>query len=311
MKTLLMTLIALSALALMIPPATRAEDAATEENAVVQPPPESGGAAEAPCDAEERELQGIVRANKSVRVGTVNRGQLAEVNKEEGDEVQAGEVLARLKYDRAQIEIERAKISIVLAEVKQKQAALEMAYYTNEYNEMVKMGDAVRKDEVLKAEQNMRMAEINVKVADGEMKMAQEVLNYRQMELEETKILSPIKGIVTKKLVEVGEIYEVGDRLPMFEIIDLDTVKVFVYLPLDCVPKVRLGATVKVKVELSEKTLYEGEGRVVYLHPTIDAGSETLLAKIDVPNPKHEIKVGLRAAVTFIWPVEKESGGQE
>ena len=332
MRTILILLLALVTMAagaaLVLPP-MQAEDAAPEGGEAPPtdvPETDDGEAPAPPADAEipdsveddkagtvvTRDIVGIVRENMSVSVGTVGSGQIAEINREKGDEVEKGAVLARLRYDKVEIEIERAKISVTLSEARAELAAHELKFYAREHEDALKLKEegAATASEVLEAEQEMIRAKISLTVAKGELKMAKALLRYREVVLEDTKILSPIKGVVTEKFIEVGEVYDSGDRIPMFEIIDIDVVKVFVYVPLELVPKVRPGDKVKVKVELPGKTLYDGEGQVVYLHPTIDAGSETMLTKIEVPNGDHEIKVGLRATVTFSWP-ENEKPNEE
>ncbi len=322
---LLLALVTMAAGAALVLPPMQAENAAPEGSEAPPtdvPETDDGEAPAPPADAEipdgvkddkagavvTRDIVGIVRENMSVSVGTVDRGQIAEINREEGDEVEKDAVLARLRYDRVEIEIERAKISVTLSEARAELAAHELKFSPRDYDDVLNLKEegAATASEVLEAEQEMIRAEISLKVAKGELKMAKELLRYREVELEDTKILSPIKGVVTKKFIEVGEVYDTGDRIPMFEIIDIDVVKVFVYIPLELVPKVRPGDKVKVKVELPGETLYDGEGQVVYLHPTIDAGSETMLTKIKVPNGDHKIKVGLRAIVTFSWPEDEK-----
>ncbi len=332
--------VAAAACAALIPQATWADNAApTGTGRAEAEAPESSDTEPSAPPAEDEDpggdegavttkvFRGIIRANKSVRLGAVNRGIVAEINKKEGDEVKEGDVLARLRYDRAEVERERAEISVELAKAEEELAALELEYYAREYNNLrrLRFGSdqndkdnptplpdaAATQDEVDEAEQNMKRAEANHKIKQGELKMAQEALKYRNIDLEDTKIISPIKGIVTQKLIEVGEMFEPGDYKPMFEIIDIDVVKVFVYLPLEFIPRVSLGDVVRVRVELSGNVLYEGEGKVAYLAPTIDAGSDTMLAKIEVPNPEHKIKVGLRAEVAFRRPERKDTGKEE
>jgi multidrug efflux pump subunit AcrA (membrane-fusion protein) len=341
MRTTLVILLAVAAAACaaLIPQATWADNAApTDAGRAEAEAPESSDIEPSSPPAEDENLggdegavttkvlRGIIRANKSVRLGPINRGIVAEVNKEKGDEVKEGDVLARLRYDRAEVEYKRAEISVELSRAEKELAALELEYYAREYNNLrrLRFGNdqndkdnptplpnaAATQDEVDEAEQNMKRAEANHKIKQGELKMTQEALKYRNIDLEDTKIISPIKGIVTQKLIEIGEMFEPNNYKPMFEVIDIDVVKVFIYLPLEFIPKVSLGDVVRVRVELSG-VLYEGEGKVAHLATTIDAGSDTMLAEIEVPNPEHKIKVGLRAEVTFCRPERKDTGTKE
>jgi len=274
--------------------------------AVADPPAgaETPQPAAQPADSKGLELEGIIYANKTVHLGTVDRGQVAEINKKEGDEVAAGEVLARLKYDKAEIQRDQAATAIALAEARLQLAATDADYYERDFKKTDELykNKAASESEVDQARLKRDESALNKVVAESDLAMAKETLRYREADVEETKITSPIKGVVTQKYIEVGEIYEAGSTpVPMFEIIDIDTVKVVVHLPQEFIPRVNVGDKVRVKVELSGEALYDGEGTVAYMHPTIDPSSETLLVKIDVPNPDHKIKVGLRGKVTFNW----------
>jgi RND family efflux transporter MFP subunit len=255
-----------------------------------------------------REVEGVIYANQYVHLSTMSRGQVAEILKKEGEEVEKDKEVARMKYDKATIERDRAKTSKNLAKSRLQLAIKQSEYYEQDLKKVEELfkSKAATEDEYNQAKLKRDGAAINKEIAEGELAMEEETLKYREADLEETYIRSPIKGVITQKYIEVGEIYDPNDRTPMFEIIDIDTVKIVVHIPQEYMRAVKAGDKVRVKVELSEETLYDGDGTVSYIHPTIDPSSETMLVKVDVANtPDHKIRVGLKAKVTFDKPQEK------
>jgi len=264
-----------------------------------------------PADSKGLELEGIIYANKTVRLATMDRGQVAEVNKKEGDEVAAGEVVARLKYDKSEIQRDQAATAVALAQARLQLATTEADFYEQDFKKIEDLykNKAASESELDQAKLKRDEAALNRVIAESDLAMTKATLRYREADLEETKIISPIKGVVTQKYVEVGEIYEAGNTPnPMFEIVDIDTVKIVVHVPQEYIPQVKIGDKTRVKVGLSGLTLYEGDGTVAYINPTIDPSSETLIVKIDVPNGDHKIVVGLRGKVTFNFAATPAAG---
>lgn len=249
-------------------------------------------------------LEGVIYADRSVKISPINRGQVVEIKKREGDYVEAGEVIARLKYDKAEIARDRAQAAVALAEARLELATLDAAYYLKEFQKTEDLfkSKAASESELNQARLKRDEAEISKKITEADLATTKAELRYVEADLDETNVKSPVKGVITERLLDEGEIYEPGDRIIMFQILAIDTVKVFVNLPQEYLTKIKIGDKVRVKVALGGETLYDGDGAVSYIHPTIDASSETVLVKIAVPNPKHAIKVGLRGTVTFNVP---------
>jgi len=113
---------------------------------------------------------------------------------------------------------------------------------------------------------------------------------------------SPASGIVTKRNVAEGQYVKEGDVL--FELADLSTVWVQASIFESDIPLIRTGQ----KVKISAPTLAGGslQGTVNFLQPAIDPQNRTMIARIQVANPKMRLRPGMFVQVSLETPVGPE-----
>ena len=97
--------------------------------------------------------------------------------------------------------------------------------------------------------------------------------------LRRYEVRSAIAGTVIEKDVTPGELAREGDTI--YTVADLQTVWVDVNLQHDDFRRLRLGQTARVEADGGLST----EGRIVYLSPVGAATTQTLLARVEIPNP--------------------------
>jgi multidrug resistance efflux pump len=73
--------------------------------------------------------------------------------------------------------------------------------------------------------------------------------------LQDTRLYSPVDGVLLKKLAETGEITGVG--IPVFVVSDIRKVRVSAYIPESELHNVRIGQKAKITVSAVAKD-YEG-----------------------------------------------------
>lgn len=119
--------------------------------------------------------------------------------------------------------------------------------------------------------------------------------------LDETKLFSPIDGVVVKKLAEVGEITGVG--IPVIVISDIHKIKINTFVPETEILNVRFGQTAGVIISSLGKTF---EGRVIETGTYSDPASRAFSVKIEVENPGMIIRPGMIAEVRIHTGNKKE-----
>jgi RND family efflux transporter MFP subunit len=121
-----------------------------------------------------------------------------------------------------------------------------------------------------------------------------------------TKVLAPYAGIITARFADPGALIQIATAssagaIPLFTIMDLDTVRVYTNVPQDDSPWVVPGKT---RATLDVKGL-DGRsftGTVTRSTLALDPSTRSLLVEIDLPNPDHallpgtfvEVSLGLR-----------------
>ncbi len=274
---------------------------------------------------------GTIEATE-VTVSAQTRGELIEVNFDEGSTVEPGEVLAKvdvedLRLQRqaaaagiAEIEATRSVIrqEIAAAEeaVRQARIAAENARVTrNRIANLFEQG-AATKDRLDRAETEAELAESRVRSAEKQLAAARARLAGLQASREKIEenlkvldhqigngtIESPIGGVVIEQYVEQGETVNFGT--PIGAIADLSSVWLTVYLDGRDLGRVSLGETVRVTVDSFPDRSFEG--KVTWISPkaeftpknvqTRESRADLVYAvRITLPNPESVFKIGMPA----------------
>jgi len=97
----------------------------------------------------------------------------------------------------------------------------------------------------------------DIAVADAKVQQAQAQLKLAQAYHSRAQIIAPLTGLVTERSAHVGETVQPG--LPLLSIVNLDTVDMIVYVPQAQLPRVKIGAPVKVYADAYPNALFLGE----------------------------------------------------
>jgi len=148
---------------------------------------------------------GVVVAQREVTLAARIVGRIVAVNAEEGDKVQAGDLLVDI--DDAQY---RADLSSAHAVLRQEQVRLEHMKRLDERFSSLYDQKSVSQD---KADE----ARFNHEVAQAAVQRAQAELEKIRVLLAETKIKAPFSGVITSKKSEIGKVTSPGETLLAIE----------------------------------------------------------------------------------------------
>jgi membrane fusion protein (multidrug efflux system) len=130
--------------------------------------------------------------------------------------------------------------------------------------------------------------------ASAAFKVAEANLRLAEARLSKTRILSPLDGVIGRRLVSPGAFLRVGD--PITEVAALDPVKVTFAAPERFAAHLRAGGTVQVTT-----TAYPGRrfaGHVQVVDPILDPGTRTVQLIATVPNRGRLLRPGMSADVS-------------
>jgi len=215
---------------------------------------------------KEISVSGNIEGNKTVKLGFLVAGKLNFIAIEEGETIKSGQLLASLDPENYSI----AK-DIADANLNQTQ---------DENNRLTQMHD--RKS----------ISESDFSKTTNALKVAKAQQRLQAKNLSDTKLYSPINGVLLKKGAEVGEIIGVG--IPLFVVSDIHTIKVNASVPESDLHQVQIGSMASVYVSSIDSTF---RGKVTEIGSVADAATRSFNIKIELKNPNLLIRPGMTAEI--------------
>lgn len=218
-------------------------------------------------------FSGNVEGNKTVRLGFMVAGRINFVAAAEGETVRAGQLLASLDPDHYAIAKDMAD-----AQADQMQ---------DDYNRLKELHD-----------RNSLSESDLVKITNG-LKGAKAQQRLQAKNLEDTRLVSPIRGVLLKRGVEVGEIVDKG--LPLFAVSDIFRVKITGSVPESDLRFVQLGHPAQVTVASIDSTF---TGKITEIGSLADPSTRTFAVKIELDNPNLLLRPGMTAEISVNTGIE-------
>lgn len=113
---------------------------------------------------------------------------------------------------------------------------------------------------------------------------------------ENADLISPITGVVTKRVFDPGDVYSPGAG-GILTIMQLDRVKVLANVSEQYFTKVKVGMPVDIALDVYPGEKFEG--KVSLIHPALDAATRTFTAEVTIPNANMKLRPGMFSRVTF------------
>lgn len=147
------------------------------------------------------------------------------------------------------------------------------------------------------------IAKQDVDVAEAAYDGARTLMQQRAVLRDYTKVRAPYDGTITARFADPGALIQVAtssatSAIPLFTIMDLNTVRVYANVAQDDSPWVVPGRT-KVTVRVQE--LPEGSfgGTITRSTLALDPSTRSLLVEVDLPNPDHALRPGTFAEMAI------------
>lgn len=194
-------------------------------------------------------------------------GQVVEIYVKQGDRVKEGQILARLSGDKINVNVNNAKANLdnAISTLQRYEAAYETGGIT-----------AVQLDQ----------SRLQVENARAQLQAA-------QLNSGDTNIRSKVNGIVNQKMVELGMV--VGPGTPIFEIVDISSLKLNVEVDEALVSQLQDGDTVNVIPSVTQDTL---SGEITFISPA-STGALKFPVEISIDNSNGKLRAGMYATAVF------------
>jgi membrane fusion protein (multidrug efflux system) len=198
-------------------------------------------------------------------------GEVRQIHVEEGDDVKAGQLLARLDGDRLRLEVRETEANLRKLE-----------------------RDYKRQQEL--AEKGL-VAKGTAENAKFDLDALQASYDRARLELSYTEIRAPISGVVSARDIKVGN--TIQPNAPTFRVTDLDPLIAYVHIPEKEFRKLAPGQTADVIVDALGGTRFAG--RIARISPTVDPQTGTFRAQLEVPDESRRLKPGMFARINIVY----------
>jgi len=147
------------------------------------------------------------------------------------------------------------------------------------------------------------IAKQDVDVAEAAYEGARTVMQQRAVLRDYTKVRAPYDGTITARFADPGALIQIAtssatNAIPLFTIMDLNTVRVYANVPQDDSPLVTAGHT-KANVRVQELPERSFSGSITRSTLALDPSTRSLLVEVDLPNPDHALRPGTFAEMSI------------
>ena len=223
------------------------------------------------------QIIGTALANKEVLIHDLEGGTVSSFSKDIGDLVKDGEVLAQLYNPQLSRELEINKASSIAAE-----------------------SNYLRFKTVFEKTPELTTIQEFERVKAFYLK---ENAKYKASMISDSllTIRAPFKGFITKRNIELGAIVQSGvqnsNTQPLFELMDINKIRLSIALPETEVDNISLGTNANVSFsEITEKAY---STRVSRLSRALNPRTKTMNVQLDIDNTDLKISPGMYANVNL------------
>ena len=255
------------------------------------------------ASAQEIILPGNIQPFISSPIYARTDGYLKKWYFDIGAHVKAGQLLAVIQTPEVDQQLSQARSNLATA-----QANLELAQITRDRYQGLLSKHAVAQQDVDNA---VGTYNANKAIVDADMANVQHYAALVSFE----KVYAPFDGVITARNTDIGDLINSGSstapRTDLFDMAQPGTLRVYVNVPEEYSRGIIPGQTSS-DIVLAEFPGEKFQGKLVRTANAINMTTRTLLAEIDVDNPKGTLLTGSYAEVhlkvpgqgsTFLIPV--------
>jgi len=222
-------------------------------------------------------LPGEIKAYQQATLYAKVAGYLKTISVDKGDQAKEGMLLAEIEVPELIAERAKYKAEVEVADI-----------------DFKRLSESQKKAPDLVVPQTVDDARGKLDVAKANLEGNETLLNY-------TKIVAPFSGVITRRFVDPGAFIPAAtsggaaQTAAIVTLTDFNRVRLQVAVPEIEASLVAVDQPVKLTVEGLPGRSFEG--KVTRFSYALDEASKTMLAEIEMPNPKLELRPGMYATV--------------
>ena len=224
-------------------------------------------------------ISGALIPEREATVRAQLSGSVLQTYAEPGQSVRPGQLLVSIDATGVQDAFLSARAGVTSASNSADIAARDLAR-----SQKLLAAGAIAEREIEQVRRNAIAA--NAALADARARLAS-----AQRQLNNTRVVAPISGIVSERPVSAGDVVQAGTAL--ITVVDPSSMRLEASVPADQLASVRVGVPVTFTV-----TGYPGReitGRITRVNPTADPATRQVRITVSIPNAEGRLVGGLFA----------------
>ena len=217
-----------------------------------------------------------LEAERHVDVVSRTQGLVETIFVEEGDIVEERQPLAQLDTDVLELTLQEREVNMNSLE--------------SNYNRAQEL-----QEQQLLSSQEFEQTRFQYEAAKSQYESAKLQLAY-------ATIRSPFAGIVTDRMIEVGNLVNNNDVV--FRTADLDPLLARIFVPEKDIAQVRPGQSVRINVEGSDQTHL---GKVARISPIVDPQSGTVKVTVEIQDRRGTLRAGMFTTVNLVTAIHEDA----
>ncbi len=209
-----------------------------------------------------------LEAESAVEVYAEASRKVTELRVEEGSRVRRGQLLVRLESDE-----QRSSVAKVTSQLERAR---------REYDRQKRLYEQELISEKAFSDATYELEQLEIALADAER------------DLSYTEVTAPISGIVTQRLVDVGDHVQMGAHL--FDIVDFNTIVAKIFVPEKEVARLAPGQEARISTQAGGAAR---EAVIDRIAPVVDPRSGTVKVTLRVP-PQKGLVPGMYVEVDLV-----------
>lgn len=244
---------------------------------------------------------GTLNPVNTVQVGSQVSGTIQHLYVDYNDQVERGQVIARIDPAIFQAKLAEAEANLASAEAERDKVGVGVAEARRELERLAELGrkKLAAGSELDAARFAYDAAQVESRVKEAAVAQARAALQREQVNLDYTTIYAPTDGVIISRDVDVGQTVAASLQAPTLFAIANDLTRMQVEADVDesFIGKVREGQRVTFTVFAYPERVFRGEVAQVRLQPKVEAGVVKYNCIIRVDNSDLALKPGMTATV--------------
>lgn len=253
---------------------------------------------------ETVDASGVINPVQTVNVGSQVSGMISDIFVDFNSVVKKGQLLAQIDPTTFQAQVDKAQSDLAAARSNAAKVKSVLVYDKENYERYRRLyaKNYVSKSDLDLAEATYKSNSAQLASMNAMINQSAASLKNNQTNLNYTRIISPVDGIVVSRSVDVGQTVAASFNTPTLFMVakDLKKMQIEVNVSEADIGKVKMGQEVEYTLDGYPDATFRGEVSQVRISPTTVQNVVTYNVIVLVDNPDEKLKPGMSANVSIV-----------